>query len=328
MKATITKALLVIVTIMISHLSTNAKPVTQQVAHNAGKHWLDANPQRVTSGNPKKIRIQRELAFNNSKIRILELDDSGYIIVANDDSIAQTASIYPTGGVGYDMATTAVTEDGQTLVFAPKDSQIVISTNCGMNWTMEQSWATAWNQCACSRDGKEIIVTSTDDNTMCAIATISNDAGKTWTAIAPNDQAGNGAVACSRDGQVIGIIDETVLASTNSGSSWFSTTPGDYSTPVGKNGQLAISADGNKWVVAGHDESIKFLTLNLRPTIEIAHSTNGVKLQWTVPSSPIIIEQSSDFVNWTQIENSCETIGAKQYLSIEPSNKMFYRLGK
>lgn len=248
--------------------------------------------------------------------------------ISKDNGNTWTASIYPTGGVGYDMATTAVTEDGQTLVFAPKDSQIVISTNCGMNWTMEQSSATAWNQCACSWDGKEIVVTSPDDNTMYEIATISHDAGKTWTAIAPNDQAGNGAVACSRDGQVIGIINETVLASTNSGSSWFSTTPGDYSTPVGKNGQLAISADGNKWVVAGHDESIKILTLNLRPTIEIAHSTNGVKLQWTVPSSPIIIEQSSDFVNWTQIENSCETIGAKQYLSIEPSNKMFYRLGK
>ena len=132
---------------------------------------------------------------------------------------------------------------------------------------------------------------------------VSADSGGTWGQTKDRWWWNFGAIASSADGSKLGVAasDGYSYASTNGGVDWTSALPVPPLTMTGAS--IAVSADGNRWVVASEGGGIYTWQTTPRPELAITSFGNRLVLSWTIPSMPFVVEQSFDLNGaWTAIQ--------------------------
>ena len=170
----------------------------------------------------------------------------------------------------------AMSADGEKIVFAclssgtkntspySAPSAIFISTNSGETWLKTSAPSNYWLQVAMSADGKRIVAAGNSDYL---------------------------------------TYHSSIFTSTNSGASWVSNALPQQEWP-----SLACSADGAK-IIAGagylyQAGAIYLGNLPQSPTpISVAPTNGQLKLAWPVPSTNLVLQQSSDLQNWSATTN-------------------------
>jgi photosystem II stability/assembly factor-like uncharacterized protein len=227
------------------------------------------------------------------------------------------------------------------------------SSDGGASWTATSAPNANWIGVASSADGTKLVAAAAPLLLDVELGTFfgqgavfrSTDAGATWVKTsAPNGYWS--AVASSADGKFLMAgslsLEPGLLISTNSGVSWAAPVmpgPGSWHTwsNFGKN--LACSADGTFFVAVGNAH---IATLRAEaptttpppppsPRLAIGMSDGRVVVSWTAPSTPFVLEQSSDLRSddWAPVTTSPNlNLNNLHYeLPLAPSSAQgFYRL--
>ena len=171
-----------------------------------------------------------------------------------------------------------------------KPSAIYLSTNSGETWLQTGAPSNYWQNVVMSADGKRIVA------------------------------VGNSKYS---------LINSSIFTSTNSGDTWVSNA-----LPQQEWLSLACSADGAKIIAgAGHLYQAGGIYLGnqlQRPTPISVASTNGqLKLAWPLPSTNLVLQQSSDLQNWMADTNppALNTDNMQNEVIVPATNgKAFFRL--
>ena len=217
-------------------------------------------------------------------------------------------------------------------------SLIYVSQNYGKTWFKAHAPSGYWSGIACSSDGKKMIATSaapgqilrstdfgetwktarvpTDSwyyvtsssqgNVLAATLPgkaiyVSTNSGVSW---ADTDQSNEiwQAIACSADGHEIvavanGGFGGSIHISGDYGQTW---TNAD--APHLRWRTVSVSADGNKIIAGTIDSGVyTFQASTALPPLHLDQKRKKLIISWVVPSSPAVLQHSSDGVNWINV---------------------------
>lgn len=256
---------------------------------------------------------------------IISLLLSGLVLLAGSSSRGQTWTQISTNA-SYDWDGIAVSADGTKLaatVGSAPGEGIYVSTNSGASWSQTVS-SNDWGSIASSADGTRLAVVNLDDSIY-----TSTNAGVTWNP-ASSPQNRWSSLASSADGSVLlaaatGIPGTFPLySSTNYGATWVTNN-----VPQEKWTALACSADGHTLVAAAASGGIWMLQTPPSPHLNLSSSNGELNFSWIVPSTNMVLEQSTDIVNWTTLTNcpSLDLTTLEEQLTIQPTGSGdFFRL--
>jgi hypothetical protein len=232
-----------------------------------------------------------------------------------------------------DKSYAALSANGKQLAVALNVGAIYISTNWGTTWRTSSAPRLGWSAIASSADGAGLVAGTSGFGGPSPSGAIysSTDAGANWRSNnVPN--LGWASVASSADGVTLAAVafsGTAVFISTNSGVTWTSNSvPGATSIFS----SVAASADGSKLVVAGANNSgIWTYQSTPTPKISLKASSNGLAFSWIVPSSPFVLQQSSNLTatNWLTLTNTptLNLTNMQNEVVLPPSGATsFYRL--
>jgi len=245
----------------------------------------------------------------------------------------------PTTAPSNNWRCVASSADGVKLVAGASYSiaTVFVSTNSGITWfdtglPTNSDWTVA-----CSSDGNKMIAVnysnfSDPENTQGRLFT-STDAGTTWE-LNPQVSGFFGSVAMSADGNKVFIVsyDGSVYVSTNFGANWTINDLPDGEAFV----NIAASADGGKLLtgsVFSSDPSgngVSYFSSSVyAPQINLERVSTNVALSWFLPSANFVLQQSSDFADWSDSTNrpllNLTNLQNQITLPLNASNR-FYRL--
>ena len=225
---------------------------------------------------------------------------------------------------------TALSADGNTIV-VPVGNTLNISTNFGVTWISENAPSGGLIMIPANSSNWLIANTHTAQN---ANIYTSTNMGTTWmtnslpstnvTAFATSAD-GNKIIACenSTTGSPT-YVPGNIYISTNSGGSWVkSFAPSNSWTSV------ASSADGNKLVAAVQGGGIYTSYSKPSPQLNVASMSNTLTFSWTLPSTNLVLQQSSDLASWSLVTNApvLNYTNLQYQVSLAPTNNNgFFRL--
>lgn len=212
----------------------------------------------------------------------------------------------------------ACSADGARLAAAPYGDYVYLSTNSGLTWQPTGA-SGSWRSVASSMDGLHLVATG-DSGTA-----ISTNGGSTWRPISMNGYS----VASSADGSRLILVDDgsTISTSTNYGLSWGSTNiSATYLAGAGS------SADGNELFVGGNNNNGVWIWQAAPfPHLSLASRSNIVTLSWPIPSTNLVMQQSTDLAtgNWIALTNfpALNYTNLQNQITMPSTNgSFFYRL--
>jgi photosystem II stability/assembly factor-like uncharacterized protein len=246
-------------------------------------------------------------------------------------------------------------------------SLIYVSHHYGTRWAKGQVRSHYWSGIACSANGKEMVaaslvpsapgqifrsadhgetwkptsapidywyhVTSSADGKILAATLpgkaiyVSTNSGATWTDTDHSNEIWQ-AVACSADGHEIvavanGGFGGSIHISRNGGQTW--TNAG---APYLRWSAVSVSADGNK-IVAGTINSgiYTFQADDMLPSINYKTIRKSLAVSWIVPSSPAVLQRSSDGLIWTNVaQKPLLNLSTLRYEVVLPLTRDNFRL--
>ena len=213
----------------------------------------------------------------------------------------------------------ASSADGNVLVAASYHGGTFISTNAGIAW--QQALTPDANACACSADGKRIILTGGE------FISSSTNSGVTWTS-QPSEYPFTYITTSADCRKAAGTFDaepRALFLSDDSGFTW--ATNG---TPELYWGSVVSSADGSRLYARG-GSGIYTLVTTPEPKLETTRLADGLLVSWTIPSQPFILQESVNLTNHTWFNVSKPPLLNRSLLRNEflitttPRNR-FYRL--
>lgn len=207
-----------------------------------------------------------------------------------------------------------------------------------LNWTREinSPFFLPWSSVAVSVDGTKIVgvVSATTSPSNGYGLYTSTNSGSTWIT---NALFGVwDSVASSADGSrlvatVGGLFDHSPIAiflSTNSGITWTTNfTPIQAFSTFWSS--AASSADGGTLYAALYSGGIWMSRSAIAPQLNVASPNNTVALSWVVPSTNLVLQQSSDLMNWTVLTNVPCLVAPnlQDRIALSPTNvSSFFRL--
>ena len=236
----------------------------------------------------------------------------------------------------------ACSADG-TKEIAANGSQVWISEDSGATWTQTDLPSENWAVVCSSADGQRLFAgASSGPNAT------STDSGTSWTTnnyfsafFAMQSSAdGNKLVAAALYGVLPGgRYFSGIFISTDLGVDWIQET--NLSATA-----LASSADGNKLAVCtpasltvilpggrmiteGSTTSIYTSFTTPSPQLNITPSNSSFALSWVVPSTNLVMQQSSNLASWSDLTNTpvLNLTNLQDQITVSPSNSSgFYRL--
>lgn len=216
------------------------------------------------------------------------------------------------------MATSiAMSADG-TKMMTLGTSGLLVSTNSGTGWmTNGNTWMLA-GQLACSADGATWFALKGSS------LYVSTNLGVSWITNNVPDPSVH-SLAVSADGTQLALVtapsthgsfpldpvsplNGPIYTSSDSGVTWASNNvPGQHWAAV------ACSADGNRLIAVGYSMLINSNLYDGRlwlgqtpPTLamHLVSSGDHLTLSWTIPSTGLGMQESSDLASWTDLTNS------------------------
>lgn len=221
-------------------------------------------------------------------------------------------------------AAIASSADGNKLAVASLSANaIYLSTNAGLTWMTNTVTNAAFQDIACSADGTHLISAGgvqVPDGLYTSL-----DSGMTWVSNAFPREAWR-TVASSADG--------AILAAAGLPSPVVFWTNGVWTTnalPVTNQSFscMASSADGGQLVGAVEPGGIYVLRTVRPPLLNLAATGSDLLLDWLVPSTNYVLQQSPDLISWANITNppSLNLTNLHYQLMLSPTNEStFYRL--
>ena len=324
------------------------------ISTNAGANWFEANlPNNYYSG----------IASSADGSRLAVIYNGGGMYYSTDYGVDWSTNStyfpYAFGGLAHQIASSA---DGTKLAISA--SMIYLSTNGGVSWTSNNIAGPRYASIASSADGNKLAVASLSVSAIY----LSTNAGLTWITNTVTNGAFED-IACSADGSHLVAagslqISGPLYASSDSGKTWVSNNvkttwqtvavsangaymaaagwPGAFS--VSTNGvwatnsmpvsgrfiaSLASSADGGQWVAAVQAGGIYVLRNIRAPALNLTSTGGGLHLNWLVPSTNFVAQQSPDLASWVNVTNppSLNFTNLQDQIMLSPSNgSSFYRL--
>lgn len=223
----------------------------------------------------------------------------------------------------YDVAQVVCSADGTKVAVDNNAFGITVSTNGGGNWTapvivggggsLQASGDLGTLLATVSQAPRLEVITSTNRG----ITWMTNSLPATnWTGLATSVD-GNRFVAVAAGG--------LIYSSANAGATWFSN-----SAPPLKWQATASSADGGVVFAAAAGGGIWMRRTTPAPLLKIALSRTEPSLSWTVPSSPLVLQQTPSLAApWITVSNSPTlNLSDLSYRLVPPllGNTTFYRL--
>ncbi len=157
---------------------------------------------------------------------------------------------------------------------------------------------------------------------------VSTNSGTTWTpTVTPS--AHWILVAASADGKKLAAIQQDngqIYTSTNSGLAWETNN-----VPSTNWNAIVSSADGNRLMTVTASGQIYSMFSTPSPVLNIAASSNGLLLSWTVPSTSFVLQQNFNLASrsWSIVTNApvLNFTNLQDEVRISsPNASVFYRL--
>ena len=194
----------------------------------------------------------------------------------------------------------ACSSDGEKMVatsLVPSaPGQIFRSTDAGKTWKPTSAPTNYWYYLTSSADGKTLAATLPGQ----AIY-VSTNSGATWTDTDNSNEIWQ-AIACSADGHEIAAVANGGFGGSIHISSDWGQTWTNAGAPYLRWSSVSISADGNKIVAGTVDSGIyTFQTGETLPSLNYKSTRKILTISWIVPSSPTVLQRSSDGVNWANV---------------------------
>jgi len=237
-----------------------------------------------------------------------------------------------------DWHSVAASSDGTKLV-AVADGPIYVSADAGVTWTLASAPSNSWSSVASSADGTKLVAAANGwlDGLILTYVYTSGDSGATWepTSVPTCDWF---SVASSADGTVLcalgaawnsGDIEQKI--STNSGVSW---APANLPA----SGWWGAASAYSSGLVAAGDGQIATLhspppapPIPPSPQLAVNRSGGNLDFSWLVPSTPFVLQQTSDLrlSGWVEVPASptLNLTNLHYQLTLPPTpGNAFYRL--
>lgn len=216
------------------------------------------------------------------------------------------------------------TADGTRLAAMTNgsDTQVYVSTDSGATWQPAAATPGGSSPCLlCTANGSELLAQNGTG------LYVSTNWGVTWSET--NNPVG-GDIACSANGSLLFGMEGNpsgnsfaLVSSTNLGVTWTPNSPGQKSW-----NWVACSADGNE-LIATATNGIWISQTPSCPQLNLASRGNKLNFSWIVPSTGMVLEESTDLSRWTTLTNlpSLNCTDLQQELTLpEINGQEFFRL--
>ena len=230
----------------------------------------------------------------------------GLIYISHDSG----ATWRPTSARRNEWIGVASSSDGTKLTAVATgdgDGLIYTSTDSGANWLPATAPSNDWATVASSADGTKLVAAAgaaRGDGLIYA----SNDSGTNWRATCAQPGYWHSVVSSSNGTKLAAIAGAYIIISTNSGATWM---PAE--APAGNWKVLAMSADGTNLVALSSDGFVCILNACAAtppvpppPLLDLELSGTNLDVSWLVPSTPFVLEQSSELcsTSWAEVPTS------------------------
>ncbi len=179
---------------------------------------LSSTSGTATAGTPSGSTLPitvSGLSSSQSATVSISTTRSGY---ANGTSTrtgsAKSSALTPISGTPGKWSSSAISDDGQYVLFASSNSKLFVSPNYGVDWDAVSS-TKAWTSVAASSNGQKMIAAA-----MKSKLYLSSNYGSSWSSKGATRNWR--AVAMSANGNILygAVVNGFIYKSTNSGSSW------------------------------------------------------------------------------------------------------------
>ena len=262
---------------------------------------LEATEGTASAGTPTgsnlPITVTGLTDGQNSTVTITTTRTGFTSANATKSGQALTSALTPTTGDPGAWTTSAISENGQYVLFAGTKSKLFVSPDSGDNWS-ERATAKPWTSVAVSGNGSKMIAAGTKTKIY-----YSNDYGATWTT--KENTRNWRALAANFDGSKLfaAVQNGFIYRSTNNGSSW---------TQIGQSKNwraIATSQNGNKIIAAAFGGNLYVSTNggntwtareSIRNWSAVSISDDGTVMVATVGNGSVYISSDSG-ETWNQI---------------------------
>jgi len=210
---------------------------------------------------------------------------------------AKSSALTPTSGTPGKWNSSAISEDGQYVLFAGSNSKLFVSPNNGVDWDSVSS-ARAWTSVAASSNGQKMFA-----GAMKSKLYLSSDYGATWSSKGATRNWR--AVAMSANGNILygAVINGFIYKSTNSGSNWsqVATTQNWRALATSQSGQVAIAAAyGGTLYISTDSGSTWTSRESSRNWTSVSISDDGTAMVATVAGGGVYLSTNSG-TTWSAI---------------------------
>lgn len=194
----------------------------------------------------------------------------------------------------------AISADGRTLIVM-NGRNVCTTTNFGGSWITNNSPQPGDYRLAASADGRKILAATMTGGQ----AYISTNLGVTWALITNVPTPPWSSTASSADGTKLVMvtldyngIERWIYTSQDAGVDWVSNNAPPLLWEA-----VASSADGSKRFAAAYNGGIWALQTTVSPQLNLAPSKTNLALSWVIPTTNLVLQQSTDLVLWTDMTN-------------------------
>ncbi len=229
---------------------------------------------------------------------------------------AKSSALTPTSGEPGKWNSSAISDDGQYVVFAGTNSKLFVSPNNGADWEAVSS-TRSWTSVATSSNGRKMLAGATQSKLY-----LSSDYGATWKS--KGSTKNWRAVAMSADGNTLygAVVNGFIFKSTNGGSKWdqVGSQQNWRALATSQNGQKAVAAPyGGRLYVSTDSGSTWTPRGSARKWSSVSIADNGTVMVATVAGGGVYLSSDSgeswdviavsDRLAWTSV--SCDATCSK-----------------
>ena len=262
---------------------------------NAGTTWISNN---LASKSWNSIASSADGSILVATYVQNYVTGQNFVIVSTNAGAIWFSNQAPAGGPG--LYGVNLSASGSRLAAGINTGSIMVSSNLGKSWLATNNL---------NAGSFKSIVSSADGGKLAAVyggATVftSANAGISWTnsTISSADIV---SVTISADGNKLSAFGSIpsmaayVFISTNLGITWITNVQS-----VSGWKSIATSADGNRLAAVVYRGGIWVAQTMPSPRLNFTTANAALKVSWMVPSTNFVIQQSTDFQNWTDATNA------------------------
>ena len=262
---------------------------------------LSSTSGTATAGTPSRNTLPitvTGLSSGQSATVSISTNRSGYATGSNTRiGSAKSSALTPTSGTPGKWNSSAISEDGQYVLFAGSNSKLFVSPNNGVDWDAVSS-VRVWTSVAASSNGQKMLA-----GAMNSKLHLSSDYGATWNSKGENRNWR--AVAMSANGSILygAVINGFIYKSTNSGGNWsqVASTQNWRALATSQNGQVVIAAAYGGTLYVSNDSGSTWTSReSSRNWTSVSISDDGTAMVATVAGGGVYLSTNSG-TTWNAI---------------------------